>query len=428
MDQDASWQNPWSGFDRLFQYTGWKESLVEYHTGIRDNEYYEVSARNITRQSRLNELSNETRAVQSVAKKLEADATKAAFNLNPDVFSDQIKRLLAESEKLNGHENELKGHLARLNSEQVLQKTRLAIANQALGELSKDFGFLTHTATEEIECPTCGNHYRNDFAVRFSIASDEDRVAEFVAHITAEIARLDGEIAREYEKYSIAKGEAVRIQSILAERQGELTLGLVIESEGRRAADKLLNDQLESIKNQSDTVNIELARIKEELKALNVRSFGVRKEVMDQYERSLRRNFLALGVNSFSGDVFKSLNPHLIEIGSTLPRALLAYQFAILELVSTRTPSTVCPIVIDSPNQQAQDKDSLTRILRFIAEYQPSGTQLILGLENDMGLTFGGKTIRTPAIKYHFLQEDQYANVHEEIFALLKNSLRQNNG
>jgi hypothetical protein len=423
MDQDASWLNAWAGFDRLFQFTAWKESLVEYHTGIRDNDYYQVRARQIKNQSRLGELDNEATAVRTVADKLAADKTTATFNLNPDVFSDQVRRLLAETEKLSGHENELKDHLARLNGERLLQKTRLAIANQALGELSGDFKFLTHSGTEEIECPTCGNHYWNDFAVRFSIATDEDRVAEFIAHIKAEIGRLDQEIANVYEKYSVAKEAAARIQAILAEKQGELTLGQVIESEGRKAADRLLNDQLDSIRSQTDAISGDITQIKEEMRALNARSQGTRKDVMEEYERSLRRNFLTLGVNSFVDGVFKTLTPNLLETGSTLPRALLAYQFAILELISKRSPATVCPVVIDSPNQQAQDKDSLTRILTFIAENQPNGTQLILGLENDLGIDFGGKMISTTT-KYHLLQENQYASVHEEIFGLLKNSLK----
>lgn len=325
MDQDSSWQNPWSAFSRLFQYTAWKQPLVEYHTGIRDNEYYEVTARHIRKQSSLSDLRNQAQAVESVARKLQDDTTTAAFNLNPDMFSDQVRRLLVESEKLRGQENELKEHLARLNSERVLQKTRLAIASHALGELSNDFKFLTHSGTEEIECPTCGNHYKNDFAVRFSIANDEDRVAEFIAHITAEIARLDQEVASVYEKFSVAKGDAERIQSILAEKQGELTLGRVIESEGRKAADKLLNDQMDTLRSQTDVISADIAQIKEELRVLNAKSQTTREAVLDEYGRLLRRNFLSLGVSSFVDTVFETLTPNLLEIGSTLPRALLAY-------------------------------------------------------------------------------------------------------
>ena len=41
-----------------------------------------------------------------------------------------------------------------------------------------------------------------------------------------------------------------------------------------------------------------------------------------------------------------------------------------------------------------------------------------------MGLTLGGKLITTPTTKYHLLQEDQYEAVHDEIFGLLKDSLK----
>jgi hypothetical protein len=423
MDQDASWQNTWCGFDRLYQYSGWKEPVAEYHTGIRDNEYYRFRARIISSESKLNDLAGQERSVSAVAKKLRDDATTATFNLDPVAFSDQIQRLLREGEVLLGEENVLKEQLTKLNSERMLQGTRLAIAEQALGELSGDFKFLVDGRTDEIECPTCGNRYENDFAVRFSIASDEDRVAEFIAHIKAEIARLEGEIDKLFRKYSLTKEQAEKIQKILAERQGELSLKVVIESEGRRAADNLLREQQKSIADERNTETERLGKVKEELSQIETKSSGLRRSVMDEYERVLRRNFVDLAVQSYSQQVFKTLTPSLHETGSTLPRALLGYQFSILELVAKRSPSTVCPIVIDSPNQQAQDKDSLTRILTFISSHQPENTQLILGLENDMGLELGGRLIRTEN-KFRLLDQDEYPSIHEEIFGLLKASLR----
>ncbi len=424
MDQDASWQNSWTAFDKLYQYAGWKEPLIEYHTGIRDNAYYEINAKVIRAQGKVNEVLSQETGITSIARKLQADANTATFNLNPQIFDDQIKRLLAESEDLLGKENDFKTRLTRLNNEQALQKTRLEIAKRALGELSSDFKFLTNAHTEEIECPTCGNQYANDFAVRFSIASDEDRVAEFIAHISAEIQRLEGDIREVYRDYSVTKTQAEKIESILAEKQGELTLSAVIESEGRRAADKLLQEQLNALKMEREAFEEEIKQLKEQIRAFNEKSSGARKGVMEQYERGLRSYFISLDVKSFSEDVFKTLAPSLIETGSTLPRAILGYQFAILDLIAKRSPSTVCPIVIDSPNQQAQDAVSLNKILTFISQQQPKGTQLVLGLENDMGIQFGGKTIKLDA-KYSLLKQDQYEAVHNEIYGLLKQSLKQ---
>ena len=149
-----------------------------------------------------------------------------------------------------------------------------------------------------------------------------------------------------------------------------------------------------------------------------------RSEVLTKYEGLLRKNFLALDVDAYSQAVFSTLAPSQIETGSTLPRALLAYQFTIFELIAEYSPATLCPFVIDSPNQQGQDKEHLPQILRFIADNQPPGSQLILGIENDTGVVFGGKIIRTPTAKYSLLDPNQYRSVHDEIFGLLKLSLQ----
>ncbi len=110
----------------------------------------------------------------------------------------------------------------------------------------------------------------------------QDRVAEFIAHITAETERLEGEIVSVYESYSLTKGQAERIQSILSERQGELTLSVVIESEGRRAADKLFADQLETIKKERTEIENEIGKLKKRLKEFDAQSSEARKEVMEE--------------------------------------------------------------------------------------------------------------------------------------------------
>lgn len=424
MDQDASWQNAWTAFDKLYQYYNWKEALVAYQTGIKNNAYYRTNAEYITKRSAMQEALGAERGVSAVIKRLERDSNAVIFSFEPKTFSDRIQRMLGESQVLADTEDRFRVSLTNLNAERALQANRLEIARRALGEIAQDFKFLSRLQTDEIECPTCGTHYDNDFAARFAIASDEDKVAEFIAHLTAEIQRLDTEIGKVYANFSVAQEQAKKIQEILLEAHGEVTLQAVIESEGRRAADNLLAGQLESLQQVRADVESQAKKLKEEMESLDKKAVSVRRERIDAYSRYLRKNFLSLDVKAYSEGVFQTLTPSLFETGSTLPRALLAYQFAILLLISEHSPATVCPIVIDSPNQQGQDKEHLPQILKFIAENQPAGTQLILGIENDTGVEFGGKTINTPSEKYALLQSDQYDSVHAEIFGVLKASLR----
>jgi hypothetical protein len=106
-----------------------------------------------------------------------------------------------------------------------------------------------------------------------------------------------------------------------------------------------------------------------------------------------------------------------------LPRTLLAYYFAIWELAATYSPSTVCPIVIDSPNQQAQDDHSLKIMLEFIAKRQPNNTQMILAAEKTMGVDLGATVINLTD-KYRLLQESEYDGVKAEMSPLLRASIK----
>lgn len=424
MDQDASWSNPWSAFDKLWQFTGWRDSLVDYHTGIRNNAYYLTNAELIRKRTGLVEASTTEKGIARVLKKLTSDTTVATFSLDPIAFDDRIRRLLQESEILASTENTLRIQLAKLNSEAALQRNRLEIAEGALGEISADFKFLTQLGTDQVECPTCGNHYENDFVSRFAIATDEDRVARFIAQIRADLARTDREIAEVYQRFSIAGEQAEQIQVVLNEAQGEVTLKTIIESEGRRAADQLLVAQLEGAQKARSLAEQEVSGLQEELKGIDVNATSTRRERTAEYGGVLRKNFAALDVNTYSQAVYQTLSPSLIETGSMLPRALLGYQFAIISLLTKYSPTTVCPIVVDSPNQQGQDAEHLPQILKFINENQPDNTQLILGLENDTGIDFGGKRINTPIAKRSLLQSDQYVSVRDELYGLLKSSLK----
>lgn len=423
MDQDSSWQNPWNAFDRLYQFYSWKDALVDYHTGVKNNEYYSINADFITKRQRAQEAASAVRGVADVMRRLDKDSKATIFSLDPAVFEERIKRLIGESKALANSEDKLRVELSQLNAERALQANRLEIAERALGELSRDFAFLSQMHTDTVECPTCGTLYANDFAARFAIATDEDKVAEFIAHLRAELRRIDAEISSVYDKYSVAKEQARRIQSILQEAHGEVTLQTVIESEGRRAADNLLTGQLQALRDASALAEGEAGKLKDILNALDKRAAGARVRRLEQYSKHLRQNFQSLDVSAFTQSVFQMLSPSIFETGSALPRALLGYQFAMLSLIFEYSPATVCPIVIDSPNQQGQDAIHLPQILDFIAKNQPANSQLILGVENDLGVQFGGKQITTPSEKYTLLQASQYESVHSDVYDLLKRSL-----
>ncbi len=53
----------------------------------------------------------------------------------------------------------------------------------------------------------------------------------------------------------------------------------------------------------------------------------------------------------------------------------------------------LCPIVIDEPNQQGQDKFNLKNVLSYIIDEAPEDAQLILAVEDLHGVEFTGHKI-----------------------------------
>jgi hypothetical protein len=108
----------------------------------------------------------------------------------------------------------------------------------------------------------------------------------------------------------------------------------------------------------------------------------------------------------------------LTETGSDLPRLVLAYDYAILNMIWRNSRAARVPIVLDSPNQQDQDPDNLKKMLEFIREQTPDEEQLILGLVDPQGVEFGG-------IEHEFnrklavLSSEEYPTVGVDVLRLV---------
>lgn len=125
MDQDASWSGSWSAFDRLWQFSNWKDSVVDYHTGIRNNAYYLTNAELIDKRSEFTDAVASEKGVATVLKRLDADATFTNFSIDPTVYGERVQRLLSESKLLAEAENDLRTRLTKLTAKLLYSATGL---------------------------------------------------------------------------------------------------------------------------------------------------------------------------------------------------------------------------------------------------------------------------------------------------------------
>lgn len=110
--------------------------------------------------------------------------------------------------------------------------------------------------------------------------------------------------------------------------------------------------------------------------------------------------------------------------GSEGPRALLAYYFAFLRIARNHSSSAFCPIVIDAPNQQGQDRVHMPAMMRFMIDERPESSKLIIGAEDLFGLRDDEvDIIDVSGQKDHVLRQEQY----EPVAAVVRPFLAQLN-
>ena len=413
IDQDISWQKNWSSFSQLQIIRKYREPIVSYHTGLKPNEYYQTKGEIEQYSSIIKDLEDERQVLKNVLARVKDKMTQVDFNIDIESFKQEIKELLVECDVLKGKQEQLKSKLVDFYNLKLSVESQLIIAKNALNETRKDYKHATEIIVEDhVDCPTCGAHYENSFVERFEIAKDEDRCKELIVELTREQKEIDDKIEKENAAYNRTNEEFMRIEAILENKKGEVKLRDVIENAGRNELKTVFEENSQTILQNIHLNAIKQKELQDKLKALTDKQR--REEIMSLYNKLMKQYLFQLDVKTMSEESYKKIDTQIPETGSALPRALIAYYFSIFQVMKKYTTSAYCPIIIDSPNQQAQDLGHVDKILKFINENQPEGSQLILGIEELYNVDFNCEIVELKDEK-SLLQASEYEGVNSEL-------------
>ena len=411
-DQDRSWIESWESFESLQQFSQYRAAIAAFHTGLRPNEYYEAKARKVDAETRCENLRGERAVVKRVVEKIDHLMKATQFDIDIANYYDEIERLLVECNRLRDQEETLKEEMVQLENRRASIERQIHITESAANELGKDFTFASEELEDEVECPTCGAHYDNSFAERFSIADDEDRLRALLVQLRDERQVCSAEISKKRQSVSALSSKLSEITVLLESRQGDVKLQDVLRSEGKKEVRGVLRTEIDELNRQIGAVDDEIEAAEDAMKEFTSRKRM--KEIKDYYLGRMSLHLQLLHVPELAEENYKDVHSRIKETGSDLPRALLAFYFAILKTIEKHSTATFCPIVIDSPKQQDQDEDNWRRILEFIRDNRPPESQLILGLVDDLGIDLGGDVVELTEER-QLLQKSEYDNVAKYI-------------
>lgn len=376
IDQDSGWKQSLESFDIRGQYKNPRKSLVEFHSGIRPNRYYELQARKAAINMEITELGRDRQVLEKAIAKLELQPAFTGTEFTELEHRESVDRLLVEIRDLRATRLKNAAELVDLIDERELITEQMRIARLAMEELGKDYSYASE-AEPEIFCPTCGTAHDNDFTHKFAILDDREACAQFLRD---QYDRLV-DIRKRAEKVEARLGgtDALieKISGSLAEKEGDLTLKEVIENASANMARGLFDMQLEEIRVDVDRRAGEIVGINAEVKKLDDKK---RRTEIEAYYALIMTGFLRkLNVRNIDFDSATKIVRKVNDTGSDQPRAVLAYHLALMKTVFQFSSALTAPMVIDSPNQQDQDATNVAAMIALILGSRPDTGQTILG-------------------------------------------------
>jgi len=412
VDQDVSWTSNWSSFSNLQQLPNWKDDVVSYFSGIRPNEYYEIRGQINNLENKIKLLTDERQILHTTIEKINKQAPIVDFNLDMNDFKVEIELLLKECESLQLNQSVLKDKLVNYHNIKSNILDQIEITKRAQIEVSSDYNYATTKIVEDfIECPTCGAGYDNSFAERFSIAKDEDKCRDLLLTLNTELVEIENRIVKAKETYDENIKKLTNITDILNTKKESIKLKDLLKLEGKKEIKHAITDEIDTLSVDLGNLDNKLQELKKELE--KYKNVEKKNEIQEQYDQYMFNYLHTLNVE-LNENAYQRINSEIKMVGSEFPRALLAYYFSIFNIMQDNSSSVFCPLIIDSPNQQAQDPKNIKTILEFIKDNQPEDSQLILGLEEDYGIDFECPVISLSKT-YGMLEKDQYDAVSKDL-------------
>lgn len=423
-DQDRGWDDSWSSFKNLGMIPNFKNSILEYHTGIRPKEYYTAQAQRADAQREQNELNAERRALERATTRLRSGRSPITTTFSPELFGQQIEQLLMELTELRAVHDGVKQKISELQSRRAVLVEEIEIARVALSELDADVKFTHDLAEAEVVCPTCNTVHKNDFANRFSLINDADACRGFLASARHSLIEVETDVARQMQSLRMYDDRIGRIDALLEEKRGEVVLRDMLTDESERIVDATI-----AVERALIDEGILKWQIKENeaVKLMKIHSSAKRKaEIMEFYTKKLSAFAVELGV-TFEAAAQKSVSPRINETGSYGPRAFLAYYFALLHTIREFTTSCICPVILDTPLQQDQDEKNAAAIIAFALKNRPRDMQLVLGTVSLHGAEYEGHVIN-PNEKEALLRVEDFDAVNTFMRPFINKMLGQDQG
>lgn len=384
IDQKKGWTFPWNNFEDLYMFAKWQATIVKYHTGYLSPRYFEIE-QEVYESKRSEKIAdNEVKRIDTAIAVVDEYIPKANFTIDEEelhFITDEVRKSL---EQLSKKQEATLDSLSTKISDKYHLGTQLELLEVAIKELDEDYTFsVENIEGDELECPLCGTYHNNTIVSKAEILADKSNLENQSKAVNRQINALNKEIKMLNQELDEIKKQVFHINDkySIQDREGKsVKLSSVIDSLASRA---IQNNVSRSQSEKKLIIHDEKEKQKELQKEQKNLLSKDQIEERNAHFRGCLENYIstlsATGVNLEGVKSPTDYNKIFRDGGEAEnTRAILAYQAAIMEMVSTYGAEVLAPFIIDTPRQQEQNQTNYESIVNLILNEIPKQQQVFL--------------------------------------------------
>lgn len=415
VNQDGSWQSGWNTFIGLQRFSSPWSAILEYFTGVCPPEYYRARAERVQESKALDEHRREYKLLERTMERFSRTLPLSGPKPNRENFAYEIALLTREVTELNQRQEVLRSAAVREQDLLSSLEQQIRLADDALAAYGHDAKYLRAEGAEPLICPTCNAEHTKSFHDLLQFAEDARVLRELAGCLRDDANEVRNRYGATLARLHTLDESYQRISKLMDTRKGDLKFQDVVESIGAESAVAAFEAERKLLQDAIDKALGAVDALDEKMKLL--RAPKKTRAILEKFRSYYVSGRVALQLPAVDASKMKLAGrPDLS--GSGGPRSILAYYAALWKTCQGITGTFDVPVVIDSPNQQAQDDVNLPAVLQFIAKELPDDMQLIVGLETETDFPFD-KEIHLDA-PYSMLREDHWAEAELIVEPLLE--------
>lgn len=414
IDQDGMSCTNFSSFSNLSQYSNYKENVLYYHTGVFNEEYYNLIKKMEKLASDKEKRNKDKSVLDGIFEKINEDLGMENYNEDFNALQIEIEKYKNEYSSIINKLSDLKNKMISLRNDKENILVQIKEITEKLKIKDKE---IKKTAKEHI-CPLCNSELEDNIEISLKKYSEIDDLDILNTELNIESLKIDAELKKKEEQY---KELLIKLEEY--EKKMKLNSKEVNDVLKIKGLIGIKDNIIKDIQNN----NYEIDKISEMLKKLsaNKKQYDEqKKKINNKYYELMYIDKEKLNLREITDKKIENILSVYTVSGSNRPIATIIWYMNLLKIKNIFNSEAIeFPFVIDSPQNGELDDTNKSAVLNYIFENKLKEQQLIvsvLGYNPEKNEMKADNIIYLDNKKYELLNSKDY----EENYDLLKKFMK----